>query len=323
MNPNRRFHAGRFRTAILAGMLALLPVAMAEAEPFRVVASFSVLGDMVREIGGDDVSVDTLVGPDGDAHTYEPTPSDVARLGAAQLLVINGMGFEAWLPRLLKSSEYAGSAVVASRGVEPRLIQEADDDHDEDHGAEDHGGKAGHHHHGRRDPHAWQSLVNGERYVRNIAEGLAQADPVHAEGYRTRARIYVERLRRLDAKVRQALAAIPAERRKVVTSHDAFGYFGDAYCVRFIPVAGMSTEAEPSAAELAALVRQVRKEGVPAVFVENIQNPRLVEQVARETGARVGGRLYSDALAQPGEPAGTYVGMFEWNLRQLTQAMRP
>lgn len=342
----------RGRAALRGGLAALLlawPLATLAA-PLKVLASFFILGDMARTIGGGDVVVDTLVGPDGDAHTYEPTPADARKLGQAQLLVVNGLQFEAWLPRLVRASGFAGRTVTASDGVVPRRFDtqaqaahgdpEHGHDHRHDHGThadeDDHDGghghghagdgahgHGGHDHEGGLDPHAWHDLANGVVYVRNIADALAQADPAHAQDYRERAQAYVARLQALDAKARAAFAALPAERRRVVTSHDAFGYFGAAYGVQFIPVSGVSTEAEPSAAELAALVRQVRKEGVPAVFVENVQSPRLVEQVARETGARVGGTLYSDALAQPGQPADNYVGMFEWNLRQLSDALRP
>jgi len=335
--PSRR---AVLRHGLAALLLAAVPLAQAAAAPLKVVASFSILGDMVRQIGGADVSVDTLVGPDGDAHTYEPTTADARKLAQAQLLVVNGLQFEAWLPRLVRASGFKGRTVTASDGVTPRRFDEAQEaghghhhghdgggDHDghggdaHAQGGHDHGGHD--EHDGGLDPHAWQNLANGVIYARNIAEALAQADPAHAETYRSRGLAYAARLQALDGKVRAAFSAIPAERRRVVTSHDAFGYFGEAYGVQFLPVAGMSTEAEPSASELAALVAQVRREGVPAVFVENIQSPKLVEQVARETGAKVGGTLYSDALAQPGQPADNYVGMFEWNLRQLTEALRP
>ena len=297
--------------------------------PLRAVASFSILGDIVREVGGDDVSVATLVGPDGDAHEYEPTPSDAKQLSAARVLFVNGLDFETWMPRLAKSAGFSGLTVVASQGVAPRKFagprEEHDHDHDHGHG-HDHDDDAGHdhdHHHGDLDPHAWQDLSNGVIYARNVAEGLAAADPARAPAYRQRAQAYIARLQALDAETRKTFAAIPAERRKVVTSHDAFGYFGDAYGVDFIAAMGVSTDAEPSAAEVARIIGQVRRERVPAVFVENISSPRLVEQIARETGARVGGTLYSDALSKAGQPGATYLEMFEWNARQLAAALRP
>nr|WP_242697481.1 zinc ABC transporter substrate-binding protein [Bordetella petrii] len=317
------------------------PMAARAAEPMRVVATFSVLGDMAREIGGPDVDVATLVGPDGDAHEYEPTPQAARQVAGAAVLIENGLGFETWLPRLVKAAGFGGRAVVASQGIVPRKLaaQERepghDHDHDHDHGHEhehdhEHGHEhghghdaAGHHHHGDLDPHAWQSLANGAVYARNIAAGLAAADPEHAAAYRQRAQAYIARIDALDAQLRKTFAGIPAARRQVVTSHDAFGYFGDAYGVRFIAVAGFSTDAEPSAADMARIIEQVRREHVPAVFVENITSPALVRQIARETGARVGGTLYSDALAPPGKPAATYLGMFEWNARQLSAALQP
>ncbi len=320
---------------------AVLGTAQA-AEPLKVVASFSILGDIVREVGGDDVSLTTLVGPDGDAHGYEPTPGDARKLAEARVLVVNGLDFETWLPRLTKASGFGGLTVTASQGVAPRKFaghggghddghekghdhghdagHDHDDDHDHDQG---HGHDHGHHHHGDADPHAWQNLANGVIYARNVAEGLAAADPARAQAYRQRAEAYVARLQALDASVRKTFDAIPAARRKVVTSHDAFGYFGDAYGVTFIPAMGVSTDAEPSAREVAGIIEQVRREQVPAVFVENISSPKLVQQIARETGAKVGGTLYSDALSKPGQPGATYLEMFEWNARQLAAALQP
>jgi len=313
----------RRRALLLLTALALAaPAGAAQAaRPLQAVASFSILGDMVREVGGPDVQVSVLVGPDGDAHEYEPTPGDVKTLAAAQALFVNGLAFEAWLPGLVKSSGFKGRTVVASQGVAPRRF-EAGEDHGHD--GHDHGHDHDQaHSHGDLDPHAWQNLANGVIYVRNIAEGLAAADPAHAEAYRRRAEAYAARLQALDASLRKTFAAIPAERRKVVTSHDAFGYFGEAYGVSFLPVAGISTDAEPSAGDVARLIEQVRREHVPAVFVENISSPRLVQQIARETGAKVGGTLYSDALSKPGRPAATYLEMFEWNASQLAAAMQP
>lgn len=296
------------------------------APPLQAVASFSILGDIVREVGGDDVQLTTLVGPDGDAHEYEPTPADAKKLAAANVLFVNGLDFEAWLPRLVKASGFAGQTVVASKGVTPRKFAGHGHDHgdkDHDHGqAHGHGGEAGHSH-GDADPHAWQNLANGVIYARNVADGLAAADPAHADAYRKRADAYIARLQAADAAVRKTFAAIPAERRKVVTSHDAFGYFGDAYGVEFISAVGISTAAEPAAGDVARIIEQVKREKVPAVFVENITSPRLVQQIARETGAKVGGTLYSDALSKPGQPGATYLEMFEWNVRQLAAALQP
>ncbi len=327
----RSILAARRRALLaLAGacLTAVLGTAQA-AEPLKVVASFSILGDIVREVGGADISLTTLVGPDGDAHGYEPTPGDARKLAEARVLVVNGLDFETWLPKLTKASGFAGQTVTASQGVAPRKFaghgEEHDhghkDDHKDDH---DHDHEPGHHHHhGDADPHAWQSLANGVIYARNVADGLAAADPAHAQAYRQRADTYIAKLQALDASVRKSFDAIGADRRKVVTSHDAFGYFGDAYGVTFIPAMGVSTDAEPSAREVAAIIEQVRRDKVPAVFVENISSPKLVQQIARETGAKVGGTLYSDALSKPGQPGATYLEMFEWNARQLAAALQP
>ncbi|MEN4917372.1 metal ABC transporter substrate-binding protein [Achromobacter spanius] len=325
------FSARRRALLAIAGLCLTAVIGTAHAaEPLKAVASFSILGDIVREVGGADVSLTTLVGPDGDAHGYEPTPGDAKKLADARVLFVNGLEFETWLPKLAKASGFAGQTVTASQGVKARKFAGHGDDHDHDHDHGDdhghghgHGGEGGHHHHGDADPHAWQSLANGVIYARNVAEGLAAADPARAQAYRTRADAYIARLEALDASVRKTFKAIPAERRKVVTSHDAFGYFGDAYGVTFIAAMGVSTDAEPSAREVAGIIEQVRREKVPAVFVENISSPRLVEQIARETGAKVGGTLYSDALSKPGQPGATYLEMFEWNARQLAAALQP
>ncbi|WGJ90516.1 metal ABC transporter substrate-binding protein [Achromobacter mucicolens] len=322
----------------LAGacLTAVLGTAQA-AEPLKVVASFSILGDIVREVGGADISLTTLVGPDGDAHGYEPTPGDARKLAEARVLVVNGLDFETWLPKLTKASGFAGQKVTASQGVAPRKFaghgdgdgHDHDHDHDHkhdhkhDHDHDDDQKHDHHHHHGDADPHAWQSLANGVIYARNVANGLAAADPAHAQAYRQRADTYIAKLQALDASVRKSFDAIGADRRKVVTSHDAFGYFGDAYGVTFIPAMGVSTDAEPSAREVAGIIEQVRRDKVPAVFVENISSPKLVQQIARETGAKVGGTLYSDALSKPGQPGATYLEMFEWNARQLAAALQP
>lgn len=309
--------------AALAGAAAFwlsMPAAQADGKPVDVVASFSILGDIVKQVGGADVHVDTLVGPDGDAHEYEPTPGDARTLAAAQVLAVNGLGFETWLPKLVKASGFKGVTVVASEGVVPRSFDNDDSGgHDNDEKRSRAAGANDIH----TDPHAWQDLANGVIYANNIATALAAADPAHADAYRERAAAYVAKINALDARVKQAFAAIPVERRRVVTSHDAFGYFGQAYGMTFISAVGISTEAEPSAAGVARIIDQVKREKVPAVFFENVSSTRLAQQISHETGAKVGGTLYSDALAKPGLPAATYLGMFEWNLSQFNAALKP
>jgi len=295
----------------------------------NVVASFSILGDMVREIGADRVQVTTLVGRNADPHSYEPTPEDVQALTRAQLLVSNGLGFEAWIPRLVESSGFAGTQMEASRGVQVRHLQQGEvldagrkesrpahgqAGHDHEHDHDDHSV-------GSVDPHAWQDLSNGMIYARNIAQALAHVQPADSAYFRQRATNYIEKMKKLDAEVKQALAAVPEEKRTVITSHDAFGYFQQAYGIRFISIAGVSNEAEPSAQELAAIIDQARKQKVAGVFVERSTNPKLAQQIARETGSKVGGTLYSDALGKADEPAGNYLGMFSWNAGRLVYVL--
>lgn len=297
---------------MLGGVLWVVsaPVRAADSKPVQVVASFSVLGDMAREIGGRHVNVVTIVGPNADAHAFEPTPQSVQSLANAQVLISNGLDFEAWLPRLIKSSGFTGEHIVASSGASVRALQGGDAQH-------------GHHHPaGSIDPHAWQNLKNGMVYARNIADGLARADPLHASDYQRRAKKYVATMQKLDVEVRAALDVIPAQYRKAVTAHDAFGYFGDEYGIEFIPLAGLANTAEPSAQDVAALIDRLRQESRIGIFPEKVSNPKLIEQLAREANVVVGGALFSDALDNPDEPAGTYLGMYHWNAGQLISVLK-
>lgn len=323
-------HMIRRRTLFALGAFLALaatgpaPAAQAE-ERLNVVASFSILADMVREVGGDDVTVTMLVGPDGDAHVYEPTPGDAKALTQADVVIVNGLAFEGWLERLIEASGTKAAIIVASDGVTPLAIAEEDhkDTHAETHGP-GHGGHGhGHdgHNHGDFDPHAWQSLQNGMIYVENITRALVAADPANADGYKARAQAYLTRLAALDTRLKAEFAALPAERRRLVTSHDAFGYFAAAYGLTVVAPQGVSTEAEASAADVARLIDLIRAEGIMAVFVENVTNPALIEQIARESGAKVGGTLYTDALSTAEGPASTYERMFEHNAAQILGAL--
>ncbi|MCG8692595.1 MAG: metal ABC transporter substrate-binding protein [Minwuiales bacterium] len=294
------------------------------ADKLKVVTSFTVLGDMVRNIGGEHVALTTLVGPDGDAHVFEPTPADARALAQADLVIVNGLGFEGWIDRLVKASGYKGPLVVASDGID---ALKAEEDHGHGHG-DAHGSDEKsekhddhhHHHEGEFDPHAWQDLANGRLYVANIARALAAADTAHADDYRRRAEAYGRELAALDRDIRSRLDAVPADRRKVITSHDAFRYFGRAYGIDFHAPVGLSTEDEPSAGEVAALIRQMRDEGIRVLFVDNISDPRLVQQLAREADAVVGGTLYSDSLSGSTGPAPTYIDMFRHNVSEIAKA---
>jgi zinc/manganese transport system substrate-binding protein len=266
-------------------------------ERLNVVASFSILGDFVRTIGGDNVSLTTLVGPDSDVHVYTPTPSDAKTVADARLLVVNGLGLEGWLPRLLQSSASKAQSVVASTGIAPlKLGSDAD-------------------------PHAWQSVANAKLYVANIRDALISADAADAEAFRSRAAHYLAELDALDAEVRAAIEKIPPERRKVISTHDAFGYFAAAYGIAFIAPLGVSTETEPSARDIANIIAQVRVEKIPAVFLENISDDRLVGRIAAETGARIGGTLFSDSLTGEKGDAPTYIAMVRHNIKALTSAL--
>lgn len=303
-----------FKLPLLAllALLLFLATQPLRAAPLEVVASFSILGDLVRQVGGDRVTVTPLVGADQDAHNFQPRPSDARRIGAAQLVVVSGLGFDPWLERLAQTAGYKGPVLIASNGIDPIA---AADEHDDAHG---HGKGT---HRDAIDPHAWQDVSRAQRYVANIAGILAQIDPAGANAYRDNAARYITELKTLDADIRSGFARIPVERRKVVSSHDAFGYFAHAYGVRFLAPAGISNQSEPSASGVAQLIRQLRREKVPAVFVESISDPRLVERIRKESGARLGGTLYSDALSDADGPAPTYVAMMRHNLKTLLEGL--
>ena len=298
------------RRTLLAALVpaTTAPLAWSQAAPLKVVASFSILADLARNVGGDAAEVHALVGPDADAHAFQPRPADAQRLAAADLVLVNGLGFEGWLQRLVAASGYRGPVVVASAGIVPLR------------GAT-HAGH-GHAHESDVDPHAWQDLARAQRYVQNLQAAFSAARSSQAAGFAARAERYLQRLRELDAATRQGLAAVPAERRRVLSTHDAFGYFAAAYGVQFLAARGRNSSSEPSAADVARLIVQIRRQRATAVFVENISDPRLVQRIAQEAGAVVGGRLYSDALSAPGSEADTFLKLFAHNAQTITAALR-
>jgi zinc/manganese transport system substrate-binding protein len=279
----------------LALMLVALPAHAQQR--LNIVASFSILGDFVKNVGGERVNVTTLVGPDGDVHVYTPAPSDARKIADAKLLIINGLGLEGWLPRLVQSAGSKALIVTATDGIAPLEI-----------GAD-------------ADPHAWQSVANAKIYVTNIRDALVTTDPAAAGIYRANTETYLAKLDTLDREVREAIAQIPPARRKVISTHRAFGYFAAAYGIDFIAPLGVSTESEPSARDIAAVITQIRTLRIPAVFLENISDPRLITRIAAETGAKVGGTLYSDSLTNEKGDAPTYIDMVRHNIRTLRLAL--
>lgn len=306
--------------ALATACAAALISTAAHAQPLEVTTSFSILGDLVGQVGGERVKVRTLVGADEDAHAFQPRPSDARNVGGAALVVVNGLGFDDWMVRLARSGGYKGEVVVASAGIDTLAMTTDDHDHDHGHDHGDEGDKANANAKAV-DPHAWQDVGNVRRYVANIADALTKADPEGATAYRANAERYDGELKALDTEIRAAFAALPAARRKVVSSHDAFGYFGRAYGIRFLSPVGVSNNAEPTAQGVARLIRQLKAEKVPAVFIENVADPRLIERIRSESGAQIGGTLYSDALSKADGPAPSYVQMMRTNLDALRQAL--
>lgn len=299
------------RLFLIAAALAAFwppPPAFAEGK-LKVVATFSILGDMVRNVGGERIELATLVGPNGDAHVYAPAPADAKTLAAAQVVVSNGLGFEGWISRLIKASGTKAPVVVATTGIKPRKSA---------------GGSAhshGHSHGDDADPHAWQSVANAKIYVANIRDGLIAADPAGRAAYEANASAYLAKLEALDREVKELVRSVPADQRRVITSHDAFGYFKDAYGIDFIAPQGVSTESEVSAKNVARIIKQVRAQKIRALFIENVTDARLLKRIADETGAKIGGTLYSDALTDEKGPAPTYIDMIRHNIKALSAAL--
>lgn len=311
-------HLRRHTLATLAALATTVVSPLAQAQtptPMPVVASFSILGDLVQQVGGDRVKVDVLVGPGADAHVFQSTPTQAKRVGQAQVVFSNGLGFEGWMSRLLSTTAYKGRHWVVSQGIKPIGA-------DAGHEGHDHNNAPSGHDHGDSDPHAWQAVPNVITYVGNIAKGLCEADAAGCDQYQRNASAYIAQLRLLDVDIKTAWAAIPAAQRKVITSHDAFGYYARAYRVKFLAPQGVSTDSDPSAKGVAQLVRQIKQENIRALFVESISDPRLIDQIGRETGVKPAGELYSDSLSDAKGPAANYVAMMRSNTTALTQAIK-
>jgi zinc/manganese transport system substrate-binding protein len=296
------------RRSLLAAALVFVAAPAPAQEKLPVVASFSILGDLVKNVGGERIALTTLVGPDGDAHVYAATPADARNVAAARIVFVNGLGFEGWIDRLVKASGSKAPLVTVTHGIKTQRMAGGDS-----HG---HG-----HSHGAVDPHAWQSVANAKVYAANIRDALAAADPAGKAQYEANAKAYLDKLDALDKEIRAAVNAIPKERRRVITSHDAFAYFRAAYGIEFVAPQGVSTESEASAQDVARIIKQIRAQKIPAVFLENVSDRRLVERIADETGAKVGGTLYSDALSKADGAAPTYLDLMRHNLREITRAL--
>ena len=301
------------KRTFLAVLLAasLLPAPALAQSKTKVVASFSILADIVGNVGVDRVEVTSLVAPNSDAHVYNPSPADARKLAEAKAVFVNGLGFEGWLDRLVKASGTKAPTVVVTKGIKP--IVRAAGGHTHDHGSL--GG------HPRVDPHAWQSVANVKVYATNIRDGLIAADPAGKAAYEANAAAYLEKLDALDTEVRDTVAKIPAERRRILTTHDAFGYFAASYGIQMVAPQGVSTESEPSAKDVAALITQIKTKKISGVFMENVTDPRLIQRISAETGAKGGGTLYSDALTDAKGPAPTYIDLIRHNIRTLSSAL--
>ena len=295
----------KFLTLSSLVAIGLLPSISPATEPLPVVASFSILGDLVQVVGGERVKVTTLVGPDADAHAFEPKPAHAKAILQSRLFVINGLNFEPWAQKLARSANYKGQILVASQGIKVRKLPL------------DQG-----HQHAEADPHGWQDPSNVVVYVKNIAKSLASLDPAGARSYQNNSELYIKELESLDQFTKDQLAPLSVKQRQVITSHDAFGYFAARYQIRFLAPQGINADVEPSAKEVAQLIRQIKRDKIKAVFVENMSNPKLLAQITQDTGITLGPKLYVDALSGPNEPGSTYLKMMHHNVTQLVAGMQ-
>ena len=330
---NRKFAIKNVCLFAASALIFLVFSATAESSAkIKAVATFSILGDMIKRIGGDHVLVTTLVGPNGDAHVYQPTPTAAKSMSEANVLFVNGLGFEGWLDRLVEATSFDGSHVVATSGIKAIAYEEGEghDEHSKDkhdkhagekHDDDKHNDDHADHDHGAFDPHAWQSLTNAKVYVNNITAALAQIAPIKATTFYQNRASYIAEIDALQSQIHEMISSLPQNRRTVVTSHDAFQYFGRDYGITFLAPHGMSTESEASAQDVAKLIKQMRAKHIKAVFIENITDPRLLQQIAKETGATIGGTLFPGALSEPSGPAPTYLKMLHHNAITLKRAL--
>ena len=327
-------HITRITSLFIAStfMLIVLTGTAKSDEKIKVVATFSILGDMVKRIGGDHILLTTLVGPNGDTHVYKPSPAAAKALSQADVLFVNGLDFEGWITRLIEASGFKGRHVVTTSGVNTIAYEEEEghDDHSDDphdkhakkkHADDKHHDDHAHHDHGEFDPHAWQSLINARVYVDNITDALAQFAPDKAAKFYQNRAAYTAEIESMHSQIKKLISSVPQHQRTVVTSHDAFQYFGRDYGITFLAPQGLSTDSEASAQDVAKLIEQMRTKKIKAVFLQNISDPRLLQQIAKETGAKVGGTLYPGALSEPDGPAPTYLKMFHHNAKTLSQAL--
>ena len=298
--------------AVMAFVCSALPATSSNAqERIRAVATFSILGDLVARVGGDRVDLKVLVGPESDAHVYQPSPADASAIARAQIVFQNGLGFEGWMQRLVRAAGYKGPMVTATRGMPVLRVKPQKPSTGRGKGDAD----------GEIDPHGWQSPANALIYVMNIKAGLCGIDSEGCAVFALNAKALSMEIDALDGEIRAWIGSVPEARRKVITSHDAFRYFGATYGIRFLSPRGISTEQEPSARHMALLIDQIRREKVTALFVEALSDKRLIEQIARETGVRPGGTLYSDALSHQWGPTASYLAMMRHNARTIASAL--
>lgn len=290
------------RLPILLVVAVLLFIPLTMAKTVNAIPSFAILSDIVKQVGGKHVKVSTLVRPGGDPHSFEPSPQDSKLLSQADLVFVSGLGLEGWINRLVTASGYQGRIIIASQWTDTRQIEE--------------NGKK------MTDPHAWNSMKNGVQYATNVMNALIAADPQDANYFSQRGTEYIQQLKKLHLWAKTQFAEVPAEKRKVLTSHDAFSYFGHEYGVTFLSPVGFSTEAEASASDVARLINQIKQEKVSAYFIENQTDSRLVKQIAFATGAKAGGELYPEALSSARGPAATYMQAFKHNVDVLLASMK-
>jgi len=310
-----------FKTILPIGLICLAGILLWYGKPYhqkskvevfssrpdkiKVISTFSILGDFIHQVGGDRVEVLNIVGPDSDAHIFRPTPRTAQQIVQADMVFMNGLGFEGWIERQIEACGFKGPVVIATKGILPSIIVSSKKD------------KKSH----IPDPHAWHSIRNAKQYIKNILESLIQFDPKHKIEYQKRAKVYLLELQYLDEWAKIQFEKIPVAQRKVLTAHDAFQYLAKDYNIKFLAPIGISTESEASAQGVAQLIQQIKNESIKAVFIETTTNTKLIEQIADEAKVKIGGTLFSDALSKPESLGPTYLKMMHYNISLLIKGM--
>ncbi len=284
----------------LIALLSLVLSNTSTAQKKVVISSASMIWDMVDNIAGDKIENRLIVPIGGDPHTYSPTPRDAQKVASSDLIFINGLTFEGWITELIENSGTKGKTITVTEGLTPIASSQYKNAYD---------------------PHAWMDLAKAQTYITNILQGLIEIDPVNKGYYEENYRNYSQELKDLDAYISKRILEIPEEKRLIVTSHDAFSYYGKRYGLDVQGIIGISTESEAQTSDIVRISNSIKSSGVPAIFVESTINPKLIKQIATDNGVAIGGSLYADSIGEKGSNGSTYLKMMKSNTDVIVDAL--